>query len=63
MSHLHIAKCRDCDADIVWKFDGGWVPYNAETMDDYYPECHFQTCKKPEEKPLTVEQRTRPGYL
>lgn len=57
-------KCYDCGADITFiRHENGFLPYNTETMKDEHPQLHFETCRKPKEKPLTVEQRTRPGYL
>jgi hypothetical protein len=64
-------KCADCGADIVWfkSPHGKNVPFNSESPPDedqpwnYSSPSHWDTCRKPKEKPLTAEQKQRPGYL
>ncbi len=67
-----MSTCNKCGADIRWENNpnGKWVPFNTEDEpdgEDGFPSNiapHWATCKpKQEEKPLSREARTRPGYL
>lgn len=64
-----MSRCWDCGANVVWfPINGKPTPFNAEEVDDSFdPETndtHWKSCRKPkEDSTLSVEAKTRPGYL